>query len=66
MNPGDYVHTFITAADSEREGLILEEATGEPRRGCHSSLAGQAEGGFGDRFWGLAWDKLPAAHCLAF
>ena len=47
-----------------KEGLSIEEAAGEPRQGCLSSLASQTKGGFGDRFRGLAWDKLPAAHCL--
>ena len=47
-----------------KEGLNMEEATGEPGLGCLSSLGSQRKGGLGDRFRGLAWDKLPAAHCL--
>ena len=42
-------------------GLVKKEATGEPRWGYLSSLASQVEGGFGDRFRGLPWDKLPIA-----
>ena len=37
--------------------LSIEEATGEPRLGCLSSLGSQRKGGLGDRFRGLAWDK---------
>ena len=48
----------------KKEGLSTEEATGEPRLGCLSSLGGQRKGGSGDRLRGLAWDKLPTAHCL--
>ena len=33
-------------------------ATGEPRLGCLSSLGSQRKGVLGDRFGGLAWDKL--------
>ena len=32
--------------------------------GCLSSLGSLRKGGFGDRFRGLAWDQLPATHCL--
>ena len=40
----------------------IEGATREPM-GCLSSLGSQRKGGFGDRFRGSAWDKLPAVYC---
>ena len=47
----------MAPGETEFDSLGLEEATGEPRRGCLSSLASQAEGGFGEkRFRGFAWD----------
>ena len=55
---------LLMSGKVNKEGLSIEEAAGEPRQGCLSSLASQTKGGFGDRFRGLAWDKLPAAHCL--
>ena len=45
------------------EGLSIEEAIGEPRLGCLSSLGSLRKGGLWDRFRGSAWDQLPAAHC---
>ena len=48
----------------DKEGLSIEEAREEPRLGCLSSLGSQRKKGFGDRFRGLASDKLPAACCL--
>ena len=60
MSPGDYEGAFIKAADSEtRKGLSTEEAPGEPRLGCLSSLGNWRKEGLGDRFRGLARDKLP-------
>ena len=62
------MHTFITAADSETlKGFHSpEEATGEPRRGCLSSLASQAEEGFGDRFRELPWTSCQLPITLQF
>ena len=62
------MHTFITAADSETlKGFHSpEEATGEPRRGCLSSLASQAEEGFGDRFRELPWTSCQLPIALEF
>ena len=37
----------------------MEGATGEPRQGCLGSLGSQRKGDPGDRFRGLAQDKLP-------
>ena len=41
-----------------------EEATGEPRPDCFSSLGSQRKGDFGVRFPGSGWDKLSVAHGL--
>ena len=60
--PGDYEDTFVKAGNSEnKEGLNIEEATGGPRLGCLSSLETQRKGGFGNRFRGVARDKLAVA-----
>ena len=45
-------------------GLSIEEATGKPRLGCPTILERQRKGGLGNRFRGLAWDKLPLSIAL--
>ena len=46
-----------------KEGLNMEEATGEPGLCCLSSLGSQRKGGLGDRVRGFAWIscQLPSA-----
>lgn len=49
---------FVKAGHDKQERLSIEEATGEPRLGCLSSLGSQRKGHLGVRFRGLAWDEL--------
>ena len=53
---------LLKLGTEEQGGLSIEEASGGPRLGCLSSLGSQRKGDFGDRFRGLAWDKLPTVH----
>ena len=56
-SPGDYKSTFIKTG-AVKQGLSIEEATGEPRWGCLSSLGSQRRRSPWDRFRGSALSKL--------
>ena len=65
-SPGDYEDTFIKAGDSEtRTGLALKKQEESLDWAALAHWEGREKGDFRDgEFRGLAWDKLPAAHCL--
>ena len=50
----------------KRGRALHRKSNRNPRLGCLSPPGSQKKGSSGDRFRGLAWDKLPAAIALNF